>query len=190
MNINKPVSTVLLIIITALFLFLFAIPEYKKSVGLKAKIIQKQAEYNGKSVYYANISELVTDIKARQEALDKVDSSLPDEFSLSPLMYFFQQKAAESGLISKSILFAQVTPRTLVQPSSAAPGKEIKDIMFTLELVGNYQGLKNFIYALERSSRIIEVDSIEMKSLQAGRGPAIGQMQAYDITMDVKTHSY
>jgi len=187
MEINKPVSGVIIIIITLIIVFLFALPQYEESKELQAKVAEKNAEYNGKSIYYQKISDLMLELENKQVALKKVESALPIDFSIASVAYFLQKKASESGLIIKSFNFSDT-----VSPNSAEQNKAIKDISFNIDLAGNYQGLKNFLYSLEKSSRIFEINTISFASLappQTGQ-PVKNPLPVYNFKLEIKTHSY
>lgn len=199
MEINKPISAIILLVITLVLVFLFAVPKYNESKALQVKLVEKQAQYNGASAYHEKISTLLAGIEIRKEALGKVDSALPLNASLATLVYFFQKKAAETGLMPKSINFAQISPITAretikSQENSAdttLTTRTVRDVNFTLELLGNYQGLKDFIVTLEKSARLFEVNSIAFASLRSsGLIKGQGQIQTYSFRLAVKTHSY
>jgi len=147
-------------------------------------------EYDGESLYYQKVGQSIQDLESRKEVLDKIGSSLPASSSLAPLMYFFQKKAAETGMMVNSITFSNSTPTgTVAQIQAQEAKKEVKDITFAIDLVGNYQGLKNFLFALEQSARILEVDTLSLTSIQSLQG-AKGKLQTYDFKMQIKTHTY
>ena len=187
MEINKSVSTIILFIITAMVVFLFVVPKYQEGKDLENSLVQKQVAYNEDSAYYAKISELAKTIDSQKNNLEKINASLPSDFSLSPLVYFFQKKGAENGLIVKSVVFSQLSP-----PS---PANNIRDILFTVNVLGNYQGLKGFLASMDRSARLFEVNSISFTA-----PPAAGaaqetpqqksQQQIYTFELVIKTHTY
>ncbi len=184
MEINKPVSTIIIFITTLILFFLFVAPEYQKSSDLQNNLAQKQEEYDVKSVYYAKISETIKSIDSRKDVLKKINSALPSDFFLAPLVYFFQKKGAEAGLIVKSITLSQISPATLK--------KEVRNITFKINLSGNYQNLKNFLSSLDESERLFEVNSISFKSpvISQDLKQPKNQQQTYNFELEVKTHTY
>jgi Tfp pilus assembly protein PilO len=111
MQFNKPVSIIIMFLVTLLVAFLFVIPTYQQSLNLRTVLGQKQAEFSGKSLYYATIADLTGKIENNSVALDKINSALPDDFYLSTLVYFLQKKADDAGLITKLIVFSKVPPK-------------------------------------------------------------------------------
>ncbi len=199
MEINKPVAIIILIIITLAMVFLLAWPQYQALMDLKNRLVEKQAEYNGKSSYFKKISEVILEIESKKDSLEKIDNALPDRVSLAPIVYFLQKKGSETGLILKSIVFLQAASgfQRAANTANASLGdeagtKQIKDIAFTAELLGNYQGLKDFISSLEGSSRVFEVDTISFSSQQflPEAVQKKSQSEIYDFKLSLKTHTY
>ncbi len=195
MQLHKPITTVILFIITAILVFLFAWPKYQEFGDAKITLAKKQAEYNGESLYYQKISEITQQIDDKKEMLDKIDSSLPQNGAIAPIIYFFQKKGAETGLIVKSITFSNAaapTAPTTQRQSLKATQKPVKNITFSLNLTGNYQGLKNFLASLESSARLFEVNIISLSPLQSLQNSSKTQikLQTYDLKLQVTTHTY
>lgn len=192
MEINKPVSTIIVIIISLLLVLLFVLPKYQEANDLQASLKQKQAEYNGKAVYYAKISELLTQIQARKDVLEKVSSSLPSDFSLADLAYFFQKNAADNGLNIKSLEFSQASPVAYRKTSIVGATKELKNVLFTVNFLGSYQGFRNFLATLDASSRLFETNTISFTSVQVPqtRGQLKPPSPVYDFKLEVITHAY
>ncbi|KKP42230.1 MAG: hypothetical protein UR31_C0017G0009 [Parcubacteria group bacterium GW2011_GWA2_33_14] len=190
MEINKPITSIILIVIIAILIFLFVLPKYQESRALQITLVEKQAEYNGKSVYYAKISDLLLGIENRKDELEKINSSLPPDLFISPLIYFFEKKGSENGLIVKSIVFSELSPISLEKNSSLNTKKGVRNITFTIDILGNYQGLKNFLYSLERSSRLFQVNTISFASTESLGSKKSSQLPAYNFKLEVTTHSY
>ena len=192
MEINKPVATIILLIIALILIFLFIIPKYQESGDLQANLAQKQAEYDGQSDYYMKIFELLKSIRDRKDALGKINSALPSDISFASLIYFLQEKGVENGLAVKSIIFSQNSPETYRQVLPAESDKRVKNIMFNINLSGSYQSLKNFLSSLEKSVRLFQIDAISFISTQSLQGTkkSQNQLQIHDFNLEVKTYTY
>jgi|SRR3989344_923190 len=204
MEINKPIVALISLVIALIVLFLFVAPKFRESSDLQAKLLTKQSEYSGKSMYYEKLSDIFLDIDKRKDVLQKVDDALPSNVSFSSLTYFLQKTASESGLIIKSITFLEIPASGYSQSSptsqdqslsSNSINNQVKDITFTIEISGNYQGLKNFLSSLEKSSRLFEMDTISFSTASAeqstqGQPKLENQSQTYGFNLTVKTHSY
>ncbi len=184
MNFNKTFTIVIIFVVTLLVAILFAVPKYQESSSLENKLAQNQAKYDADANYYAKIASLAKDIEDKKDLLEKINIALPANSSLAPLVYFFQKKGAESGLVVKSVVMAK--------NSSSGDNKEIKDIIFTLNVLGNYQGLKKFLTSLDSSARLFEVNAISFKAPISSQdvSKSKNQQQSYDFQLEVETHSY
>lgn len=191
MEINKPIAIIIVLIISLVLIFLFVIPKYQESVALQEKVVQKQKEYNREVVYREKISEALKNVKDRQDVLERINSALPADVSFAPLVYFAQEKASENGLVVGSMTFSPLRIAS-ANVSSSSPDVEVKDIVFTLNLTGGYQGFKNFLRALENSARLFEINNLSFAPLSSSESKAKspGQTQIYNFRLDVKTHSY
>ncbi len=184
MQINKPVSIIIIFLVTLVVAFFFTIPAYEQSLALKNTLGQKQAEYTGKSEYYAKVADLNSKIESNRSSLEKINSALPDDFYLSSLVYFMQQKASDAGLVTKLVVFSKVPPRTT--------DKKPRTATFSVNVSGNYQGLKNFLASLDKSARLFEVNAISFSSLQNSQktNQLKNQNQIYDFNLQLEIQAY
>ncbi len=180
MKIDRPITIAIIIFIIILLMYFFVVPKYYEFRDIQVKLATAEAEYNGKFAYYSEISKIFRELENRKEVLDKIVSAIPPKPQLADLIYFFQQKGTESGLIVKNILLTKISPVT--------SESNIKEIVFSLDLLGNYQSLKNFLSLIEGSSRLFEVDSIYFGS-QSQLSQPLAQ-ESYSFRLEIKTHSY
>jgi Tfp pilus assembly protein PilO len=86
-----------------------------------------------------------------------------------------QKAAPENGLLLNSI------GSVSTKPSTSKP--EIKEtVIGPLKLSGSYPSLKNFLVALEKNSRIIEVENISFSVPKEG--------DLFDFGITIKVYSY
>ena len=187
MELNKPVSIIIILVISFLIFILFVLPKYQESSLLQADLFEKQAQYESRVNYYLKISDTFQEISQRQDDLKKVDSALPADFSLAQILYFLEEKAKFAGLDIKSITFLK---RETTQNSAEVSNKEIKDVDFNAKIFGSYEGLKYFLMSLERSSRLFEVESISFVASPQSQTNQKNQKQSHDFELDIRTHTY
>ena len=192
MEINKPISIIIILVISLILIFLFVLPKYQEFRNLQVKLNEKVAEYNSKSAYFDKLAQVLEDMENRKDAMQKINSALPYNFAFSPLVYFLQNKGAENGLIPKSIVFSQGTSSSLADALTANSDRSIKNITFSLNLTGSYESLKNFLVSLEKSSRLFEINTVSFASLQPLQtgSKSKNQSQSYDFKLEVLTHTY
>ena len=191
MKIDRPITIAVIIFIIILLMYFFVVPKYYEFRNLQMKLGKAEAEYNGKFAYYSEVSRIFRELEDRKEALDKIDNAIPQKPQLADLVYFFQQKGAESGLIVEDMLLTKV--------SAAATSDDVKEIVFSLDVLGNYQCLKNFLYLMENSSRLFEMGGVscgaqvdQAQGSQSQQSPIAQSLsqQTYSFRLEVKTHSY
>lgn len=155
---KKSFITPILLFVTLVSVTYFGLPQYQKFKDLKEEVAQKKAELSAGEAYFANLRQTSETLKDYQDTLEKIKAALPQELSLANLLNFFQKKSSESGLLLKN-----VTP-TKKTKKEAAPGilAKVEEAYFGLNLVGSYSSLKEFLKTLEKSSRLIEVESISL----------------------------
>lgn len=181
MVINKFVLISIALIFTVFSVWFLVVPQYKQFKALQTEVSLKEAEYNAKYAYYAEVSKVFSELEKRQESLDKIDNALPDNVSLAPIIYFLQKKTIESGLIVKDLFFTK---------ASAISNKDpIKEIAFSISIIGNYSALKNFLSSLERSANLFETNAISFSSSTLS-GNQDQPSQSYPFLLEIKTHSY
>ncbi len=181
MVINKFLIIVIILIASGCLFWFLVMPQYNQFKVLQSELIIKEAEYNAKYAYYAEVLRLFSELEKKQEGLSKIDKALPDEISLSPIIYFIQKKTQESGLIAKDLFFTKI--------SNKDNKESIKDINFSLSVIGSYTSLKNFLYALERSANLFETRSISFSSSSMSNATSKSS-QTYSFLLDIKTNSY
>ncbi len=199
MKIDRPISIALILFITLILIIFFVLPKYRDFRSSQADLGKIEAEFNGKYAYYSGISKAFRDLQEHQESVDKIDSALPKNPPIADIVYFFQEKSREKGLIIKSLFLAKF--------SALDSENGVREIAFSLNLAGTYSSLKSFLYSIEDSARLFEVSSISFSSSilqessesQAVPGPPVNKIkkqpqfqaeQIYSFQLEIKTHSY
>ena len=188
MKVDRPIIIAIIIFIIILLMYFFVVPKYYEFKDFQVKLGKVEAEYNAKFAYFSEVSKIFRELEDRKESLEKIENAIPSEPQLADLVYFFQQKGTASGLIVKNILLTKISPIT--------SESNIKEVVFSLEVLGNYQSLKNFLSSLESSSRLFEVGNVSFGSqtLNKSQSTPTPQLllvqQVYSFKLEVKTHSY
>lgn len=177
MQIDRPIAIALALFIILLLVFFLVVPEYKTFGKLQTELGEKKAEFNAEFDYYAAIAKTHNDLQSRQDDIKKIDDALPQDPVLGRLVYFLQETAQKNGLIVKDLFLSQSSTSN----TEANVSKRVKSIVFSIDLMGDYPSLDNFIISLEKSARIFEVTSI---SFDSASGPP------YSFSLQIKTYSY
>lgn len=190
MQIDRPIAATIIFFSAVLLAFFLVRPEYKTFKVLQAELGEKKAEFGAKYDYYAAVSKIYNDLRSREEDIKKIDNALPEDSELGRLVYFFQKTAMENGMIIKDLFLS----KSLQNPAVKTKGENVKDMVFSMDLLGDYSSLGSFIASLEDSARLFEVSKISFNSgdqIQSSSPlPQFQIQQIYSFNLQVKTHSY
>jgi len=166
------ISLGLAIILGILFLW----PKYQDFTNFQIQLKNKETELRNLNEYYQDLFSLSEKLKEFETEFLNIDSALPSGVSTAALSFhnYLPKVASENGLILRSAGSFSI---------SALSGKEnIQVISIPIKVSGSYSSLKNFLTALEKSTRIIEVTSISFSSPQ--------EEDFFEFQLSVQTHSY
>ena len=202
MKIDRPITISVMIFIIILLVFFLVMPEYNTFTSLQTQLGEKQAEYDAEFTYYNAIGATYADLhsSARQADIEKVDDALPTDPDLGKIMYFLQDAALSNGMMIKDLFLSKTSQNT----TQNTAGAKINDIVFSMDLLGNYSSLEQFLISLEQSSRVFEITSISFgSSTPAAESPASASsapsapaqtqfqsQQTYSFNLQIKTNSY
>lgn len=161
-----------LLVIVLLGVF-YTWPEYQRVLGLTSELQERNTELRLKKNYFDSVKKADEDLKGYKEEIAKIDSAIPEKTSLPSLLNFINKTASENGLILSRI--GKFSTRQSQDQSS------LKEIFLEISLAGEYSALDSFLSALEKSSRIIEADSIVFSLTDQGskESPFKIQLRAY-----------
>lgn len=179
MFVNKLLLSVLFLPLTIALIFFLVLPKYDEFKNINLEVTIKKAEKNAKYAYYAEIDKVFMELEKRKEGVEKIDRAIPDQEDLSSLVNFFQEKSFENGLIIKNLFFTR--------SSGIDKNKNLKEVAFSLNIVGSYSSLKNLLYSIEKSANLFEVGSISFSSANSKIPNA---QQPYSFSIEIKSYSY
>ena len=145
-------------LILASYLFL---PQYQEFKGVRSQVNQMQTQVLETERYFSNLGQILENLRNYEDSLEKIESALPQDPSLSSLLNFFQKKSSENGLLLKNI--STVKGRRKEEKKGILA--KVEETYLNLNLSGSYLSLKGFLETLEKSSRLIEVENIYIEIL-------------------------
>jgi Tfp pilus assembly protein PilO len=148
-------------------------PKYQDLTELKLEVFKKKLEIQSQGDYLLDLQEASQKLEENQEVLAKIDSALPSDSSLPVLFNFFQKASSESGLVLGDFGKIAISPEE---------ESGLRETSLNLFLSGPYPAFKNFLYALENSARLIEVENISFSS------PL--EEDIFSFQMGIKVYSY
>lgn len=142
----------------------FVLPQYQEFKRVNNQVNQIQTQVLETERYFSNLSQILESLRNYEDSLGKIESALPEDPNLSALLNFFQKKSSENGLLLKNISTAKGGRREVKKGILA----KVEETYLNLSLSGPYLSLKGFLETLEKSSRLIEVESISVDVLREG----------------------
>lgn len=151
----------------------FIFPKYESYGLLKGQIKLKQNELNFRKEYLDQLYQTSKKLDDYQDKLIIIDSALPKEPSLPNLFNFLQMSASQNGLVVRNIFSLG---SVFLEESS------LKSTNIGITLSGPYSSLQGLVEKLEKSSRLIEIQSIDFQK------PAKGKI--FDFNLNIKVFHY
>ena len=150
------------------------LPQYQDFQELRLEVREKKVWLEQKETYFSNLENAARRLQEYSQEVTKIESVLPSTYLASDLLNFFTKISSESGLLLQSFDPGSISP--LGQSSN------IFKVPITISLSGSYPSFKNFLSALQASSRLFEVETI---SFGAPTTEAI-----FKFDLKIRTHSY
>ncbi|MBU1045554.1 type 4a pilus biogenesis protein PilO [Patescibacteria group bacterium] len=140
-------------ILISLILGIFLVwPGYRDWSEVRNQLDQKRLQLENQNKYIQSLKEAKKEMDKRGEIVSKVESALPIGPDAPSLLEFLQNASASSGIGLNKISWENI--------SSGDEKERIKSHFFSAELAGSYFSFKNFLFALETSSRLIKVEQV------------------------------
>jgi len=190
MKIDRPITIALILFAVLLIVFFLVSPEYKILKELQLELAEKRAKRIAEFEYYNEINKTYFDLMGRQEDVKKIDNAIPNMAESGRIIYSLQRTATESGLMIKDIFLSKTGQSSSRNQQQSA----LKEITFSVNLLGGYSSLGQFLRALEQSERIFEVSNISFGT--SASQPIVGGLmqfqvdQIYNFNLQIKTHYY
>jgi Tfp pilus assembly protein PilO len=148
---NYLIYVISTIFLSLLVVFVLVIPNYQELNEINEKVFAQQVALQSQKDYFEELQNTADRLEGTESTFEKIDSALPEGHNLANLMNYFQKSASKSGVTMKNISPALV---------ASTKSKEIKASKVNLVLNGDYPSFKKFLSIIEKSSRLIEVESI------------------------------
>lgn len=127
-------------------------PKYQEYSSLKAQIAEEKDRLEHSEQALAQLKKTQEAVSARQSDFDKLKEAIPQDAGLPVVYDHIQQLGEASGLAMTSIEGAPFED----------PTRKVETLVFMVEFVGSYEGLKGFLEEVKRSSRIFNVNTLSI----------------------------
>jgi Tfp pilus assembly protein PilO len=178
---NKKIIASLIILAASLALGYFFIPSHWSSVeALRTELSQKKQTLNELNELLEKISQIEGEYQNISDEAQKIFLSLPAKRDIPYLLVHFENLASSNGLLLESINFGQLgkNEQQTAQQTKIQSANILSNLpCFTadLNMTGSYEAFKNYLAALEKSARLMDVKSAsfaiyDRSNLSAGLG--------------------
>jgi Tfp pilus assembly protein PilO len=148
-------------------------PALSGYMSLKEELNNRDIELEGKEAYFNGLKETLDRVKEQNEEIAKINSAFPEdlEVGVPTLLNFMKELSSKNGVIVDTL---SGDPASLTAGASSG----IEELPFSLSVSGTYASFKNFLSAIYRNARMIDVDSIRFGSSQEKEG-----LSSFDISL-------
>jgi len=177
----RPLAIIIGLILLVALGIAVVFSKYQNLNLLQLKVKEKEAEFQSGKEYFSNLDDISEKLKEYEENLSKINSALAAEPGLPALFNFLQTAASQNGLVLRKI--APTLPSPLKEELvKEGWSPEIRETGINLIVTGSYSSFKNFLSILEKTARMVEVESISFSVLEEA-GPI-------DFNLRIKVYSY
>jgi len=161
-------ATIIICLILSVVLGFFLLwPQYQKFSEERWRVKEKEVERNNQEEYFNHLNKLSEELKGYEEELSKIDSAFPLDPDIPDLLNFLALASSQNGLSFEKVnsfsADSAKKSKTATSGQEEVPTKRYKELTIEFEVSGEYPSLKNFVSTLEKSARIIEIESISLK---------------------------
>jgi len=139
--------------------YFFWVPKYREFKSNNVQLDVESEKVKLKKDYLFELEGKLNSLIDYQDVISKINSALPVEYSPDSLFSFIQNKASENGLIVSDADLPENQPT--VEPG--IEGVIINKIKISATVTGKYSSFLNFLVAVYKNSRLIEVKSIKFE---------------------------
>jgi len=189
MEVDRPIAIATTLFVILIVIFYLVMPKYQEVKGLQSEILIKEAELTGREKYFREIANTYQKLVEHRENVEKINTALPEDPSIPPLVYFLEDQSLKNGLILENVELLRAIP--------SEEKIKIKQTRLLMELHGSYSSFRNFLASLENSSRLIEVENI-LFTTKREKGAAAREEQEgavpvggiHEFRLNIKVYSY
>lgn len=172
---QKPIiGTAIISILLILGIIFYWQPKYQEINNLRMEIKEKKIELENKEAYFSELSQFSLKLEKYSSELDKINSFLPTSPGIPDIFSFLQKESFQNGLTLDKI--------GLEKPSLLKKESRIFKIPLSLTLSGHYSAFKNFLSSIQKSARLIEIESISFS--------APDKEETFSFNLKIKIYSY
>ncbi len=190
------ITPLILIIISAAVFFIFATPLWRDIGELRAESASYDQALENSTALENERDKLTAKYNSMNpDDLSRLEKMLPESVDNIRLILEIEQVASSYGMVLRDVKYntdngeasAQVSPVPRATPSGVISQKDYGVWELEFSTNGSYANFTNFLKALERNLRVVDVSSIEFSS-NLGTIPNPSQNDSYKYNFKVKTY--
>ena len=147
-----------LIAIAVILFWVLVLRAYIRISDLDAAIRERNDLLTSRSAIVANIKKLNTEYQKRIPEITKLSAIVPAKKSIAEVLSAINDVSTKNGL---QLFSSSITG----QNASEAIAIPYNILSLEISLIGNYPALTNFLRALERNLRLMDIISIDAASI-------------------------
>ena len=166
---ERPILFSIICIIAGIgLIFLLVAPKYQQFQDIRSEIEKKDQDFKTRKEYFNRAFQASEELNKYSDQLAKINSNFSDGPSVPSLFDFFQKISSENGLLLQDINFVGQFPLLKAAKEKRSLLRGIKGSIYesTIEMnvFGSYDSFKSYLSVLEKSSRLMEVKTVNFTS--------------------------
>ncbi|MCE9643360.1 MAG: type 4a pilus biogenesis protein PilO [Candidatus Andersenbacteria bacterium] len=186
-SINTPYLVLTgVVLIAIVFVFTVMQPQLDSITTLRHDITDNTNTLKTKQDFIASLSAKVQQLQSQPQAEQQLAVVVPQGDMTQDIVRVVSQYASQVGLVIVGVTNNSVAQQAQLDASIArgdvtSTPSDVRTLSFQVQTSGTYGQLRDFLKALEKSPRIIDVVHLSIKSMkdQTGQITATLDMQSY-----------
>jgi len=162
---KKIIISLISLVLSIVLIFVFGLSQWSSIKVFRTELTQKKQVQTELNELLNKMNQIEEKYQEVTDEAQKMFLSLPREKDISYLLVHFETLASQNGLLLESINFGQIDKekkQTIQQESDQSPKvlSNLPNFSVDLSMTGSYDAFKNYLTALEKSVRLMDVNSI------------------------------
>lgn len=158
-----------------------ALPLYRSTMEARDLLARKEVERQTKESYLARLRSIEEGVRGADRELAAVRYAIPDTPHVPQLFADLQAMASSSGLLLRAIGRGSDDSKDQQAPAASPESEEsaitrapVTRVIVSMGLSGSYESLKEFLRAVNRSPRLLELRTVGIGSGEQSSVPEEG----------------
>ena len=169
----------LALVVASLFVYSsLLIPKYKDIQNLRGERVALGGLLSEEEQAIEAVKKLVRQYSSIADLRDSLAVTLPGEEGTASIVNQFQGIASSNGILMSSL---SIKPLAIQPARFEDIVRPVGALRISMNLIGNYESLKEYLKAIETNVRIMDVQSIQIDNAGLNSGP-------YEYQVEVDTY--